>query len=359
MATAMTPLLRNMNSYYSNKIEGQHATPVSIEQALETHYSPDSGDRDKQFAAIAHIRAEEALESEWSDLRAEELFAAEKVTAIHRLFFANLPDEYCITSEQQPIIPGAFREEMVKVGNHLAPEADLIPALLNEWGKRYKRVKGSELKLIATACSHQRLAWVHPFIDGNGRVSRLHSHLTLRALGLTDGLWSPLRGFARTRDEYYARLAAADQRRRNELDGRGNLSQEELVKFVHYFLDCCLDQVNFMLGMMAFDGVRSRLRDLLIYLDANPWRIGSDKSIVKPDKVLLALETVALLRPLSRAEFGQIIGESEATVRRITRSLLDFGVLQSASHKDPLSFALPLKSLRFLFPRLWPEVDLE
>jgi hypothetical protein len=111
--------------------------------------------------------------------------------------------------------------------------------------------------------------------------------------------------------------------------------------------------------MMAFDGVRSRLRDMLIYLDANPWRIGSDKSIVKPDKVLLALETVALLRPLSRAEFGQIIGESEATVRRITRSLLDFGVLQSASHKDPLSFALPLKSLRFLFPRLWPEVDLE
>ncbi|SAL24156.1 Fic family protein [Caballeronia humi] len=359
MATAMTPLLRNMNSYYSNKIEGQHTTPASIEQALKTHYSPDSGERGKQFAAIAHIRAEEALETVWSDLRAEELFDAEKVTAIHRLFFANLPDEYCITSDQKPIIPGAFREEMVKVGNHLAPEADLIPALLNEWGKRYKRVKGSEGQLIATACSHQRLAWVHPFIDGNGRVCRLHSHLTLRALGLTDGLWSPLRGFARTHDEYYARLAAADSRRRNDLDGRGNLSQEELVKFVHYFLDCCLDQVNFMLGMTAFDGVRSRLRDLLIYLDANPWRIGSDKSIVKPDKALLALETVALLRPLSRAEFGQIIGESEATVRRITRSLLDFGVLQSASHKDPLSFALPLKSLRFLFPRLWPEVDTE
>jgi Fic family protein len=78
---------------------------------------------------------------------------------------------------------------------------------------------------------------------------------------------------------------------------------------------------------------------------------------VKPDKALLALEAVALLRPLSRAEFSRILGESDATSRRITRSLLDFGILQSATHRDPLSFALPLKSLRFVFPRLWPEVD--
>jgi Fic family protein len=357
VAAALAPLLRSMNSYYSNKIEGQHTTPASIERALETHYSHDSDERGRQFAAIAHIRAEEALEAKWRDLRAEALFDTDKVTLIHRLFFESLPAESRVTSEHQQIVPGALRDRMVKVGNHLAPPAELIPDLLREWSTRYTRIKGSELQLIATACSHQRLAWVHPFIDGNGRVCRLHSHLTLHALGLTDGLWSPLRGFARTHDEYYARLAAADQRRRNDLDGRGNLSQEELVRFVHYFLDCCLDQVDFMLGMLAFDGIRSRLRDLLVYLDANPWQVGSERSVVKPDKALLALEAVALLRPLSRAEFSRILGESDATSRRITRSLLDFGILQSATHRDPLSFALPLKSLRFVFPRLWPEVD--
>ena len=42
--------------------------------------------------------------------------------------------------------------------------------------------------------AHQRLAWIHPFRDGNGRVARLHTHLVLGKLGLTNGLWSPLRG---------------------------------------------------------------------------------------------------------------------------------------------------------------------
>ncbi|MFC4704563.1 MULTISPECIES: hypothetical protein [Paraburkholderia] len=48
---------------------------------------------------------------------------------------------------------------------------------------------------------------------------------------------------------------------------------------------------------------------------------------------------------------------SDVLARRITRTLLDFGLLESPSLRGAFSFALPLKSLRFLFPRLWPEVD--
>jgi hypothetical protein len=186
---------------------------------------------------------------------------------------------------------------------------------------------------------------------------RLHSHLVLHALELTDGLWSPLRGFARTHDAYYRRLSAADQQRRNDLDGRGNLSQEELVKFIHYFLDCCIDQVDFMLRMMDFDGLRDRLRDMLLYLDANPWAIKSEKSLIRPEQTMLALETVARMRPLTRAEFSQTLGGSDSANRRIIRSLLDFGILHTDGHRGVLTFSLPLASLRFLFPKLWPEVD--
>ncbi|OJY22124.1 Fic family protein [Pandoraea sp. 64-18] len=359
VADALVPLLRNMNSYYTNKIEGQHTTPAKIQQALEQHYSLDTEEHKKQLMATAHIHAEEQLEKQWKDVSASEMFNAERVRTIHRLFFEALPEKFRLTNEGDLIRPGEFREKDVTVGKHMAPPVDLIPQLMEEWEKRYSRIKASEYQLIATACSHHRLAWIHPFIDGNGRVCRLHSHLTLHASGLTDGLWSPLRGFARTHDEYYARLAAADMSRRNDLDGRGNLSQEELVKFINYFLNCCLDQVNFMLKMMEFGGFTARLRDLLYHLDANPWQIGSDKSVIRPEKSALALEFIARSRPLSRAEFAQILGESDATARRITRSLLDFGILRSDSHRDDLSFALPLKSLRFLFPKLWPEVDSE
>jgi len=356
---ALAPLLRSMNSYYSNKIEGQHTTPTSIENALKLDWSSDQNEYKKQLMAVAHIATEHLLEDEWRALPAHELFDPEKVKRIHQLFFEGMPEEFRFTDEGEPIHPGVMREKEVQVGRHVAPPIDLIQRMLQEWAVRYQRVKGFEHQLIATACSHHRLAWVHPFIDGNGRVCRLHSHLVLCASGLTDGLWSPLRGFARTHDEYYLRLAAADQQRRNDLDGRGNLSQEELVKFVHYFLDCCLDQVEYMLHMMDFEGFRARLRDMLLYLEMNPWSMGSEKSVIKHEKTMLALEMVASLRSLSRAEFAQIVGESEATTRRIIRSLLSFGILQSSSHKDNLSFALPLKSLRFLFPKLWPEVDIE
>ena len=90
----------------------------------------------------------------------------------------------------------------------------------------YGRVSGFDDLLIKAACAHQRLAWVHPFVDGNGRAARLQTHCAL--LPISFGLWSANRGLARRRDEYYARLAVADEPRRGDLDGRGNLSEEGL-----------------------------------------------------------------------------------------------------------------------------------
>lgn len=355
--SALAPLLRSMNAYYSNKIEGQHTTPTSIEHALRNEWSSDQNDYKKQLIAVAHVGAELLLDDEWRTLPAHELFDPQKIKRIHQLLFEGVPEALRLTDEGVPIDPGVIRDKQLQVGGHVAPPVDLMQCMMQEWAVSYQQVKGVEHQTIATACSHHRLAWVHPFIDGNGRVCRLHSHLMLQAVGLTDGLWSPSRGFARTQGEYYRRLAAADRKRHNDLDGRGGLSEEELVKFVHYFLDCCLDQVDYMLRMMDYEGFRTRLRDLLLYLEMNPWDMGSESSVIKYKKTVLALEMVASLRPISRAEFAQIVGESEATTRRIIRSLLSFGILQSSSHKGDLSLALPLKSLHILFPRLWPEVD--
>ncbi|MGV2291376.1 Fic family protein [Trinickia sp. YCB016] len=359
LAEATVPQLRAMNSYYTNKIEGQHTTPAKIEAALKRDYSADDVERKKQQLAMAHIATESALEDEWSALPVAALFEPARVSTIHERFFSYLPAGERAFDEGDPIVPGELRKVDVTVGNHLAPEPEMIEPLLNAWAARYARIRVKEYQLIGIACSHHRLTWVHPFVDGNGRAARLHSHLALRAADLTHGLWSPLRGLAREHEQYYARLSGADQTRRNDLDGRGNLSQEGLVQFAQFFLDCCLDQVSFMVRMTEFDGVANRLLDLLRYLDSNPWTIGSEKSVIKPEASALAMEFVALRRAVSRAEFTQMLGVSDVLARRILRSLLDFGLLTSPSHRGELSFALPLRSLRFLFPRLWPEVDQE
>jgi len=359
LAAALVPQLRLMNSYYTNKIEGQHTTPARIEAALREQYSADIVERKKQHLALAHIATEIGLEDDWETLSVAALFEPARLSTLHEWFFSLLPADERFTSEGAPIIPGELRKVDVTVGRHLAPEPGMIAPLLDAWARRYARIRAREYQLIAIACSHHRLAWVHPFTDGNGRVARLHSHLALRAAGLTHGLWSPLRGLAREHAQYYARLSEADQTRRNDLDGRGNLSQEGLVRFAQFFLDCCLDQLSFMVRMTGFEGITDRLRDLLRYLDSNPWSIGSEKSVIKPETTALAMEFVMLRRAVTRAEFAQMLGVSDVLARRITRSLLDFGLLEAPSPRGDLSFGLPLKSLRLLFPRLWPEVDQE
>ncbi|WP_347558309.1 Fic family protein [Robbsia sp. KACC 23696] len=360
MARALIPQLRAMNSYYTNKIEGQHTTPAKIEAALNRHYAVDDAERKKQLFAMAHIEAESTLEQDWAGLTVSALFEPERISVLHDRFFAFLPAEDRFTGEGEAILPGEIRQSDVTVGRHLAPRPELIEPLLNAWATRYARIRGREYQLIGIACSHHRLTWIHPFVDGNGRVARLHSHLALRAAALTHGLWSPLRGLARSHAEYYARLSAADQSRRNDLDGRGNLSQEGLVQFVEFFLDCCIDQAEFMVRMTDFDGITERTKDLLHYLEAHPWALGSEKSVIKADAAVLPMEFVMRTRAATRAEFGQMLGNvSDVNKRRIVRSLQDFGLLDAPTHRGDLTFSLPLRSLRFLFPKLWPEVDQE
>ena len=107
-----------------------------------------------------------------------------------------------------------------------------IGGFIERWAAVYGSVRRGEAALVAMAVAHHRLGWIHPFVDGNGRVMRLHCHALLSSLGYTGGLWSPLRGFARTVDRYYALLAAAEEPRHGDLDGRGNLSQAALVAWI-------------------------------------------------------------------------------------------------------------------------------
>ena len=55
-------LLRGMNSYYTNRIEGQHTRPLEIEQALNQDFSNDPATANKQKLALAHMAVERQVE---------------------------------------------------------------------------------------------------------------------------------------------------------------------------------------------------------------------------------------------------------------------------------------------------------
>ena len=352
VSVELRALLRGMNSYYTNRIEGQHTRPHEIERALRKDFSSDTALAARQRLAVAHIEAEAAIELRCQgDAGARWLYSADAVQALHRELFARLPATDLLTPEGEVIVPGELRLRDVKVGQHVAPAHASVPGFIDRWAGFYGEVRRGEASLLALAAAHQRLGWIHPFIDGNGRVMRLHTHALLNALGYTNGLWSPLRGFARSTERYYALLAAADLPRRGDLDGRGNLSEQALVDWIDYVLDVCLDQVRFMAGLLDLSAMERRIAACLAFEEAT-LRSGVRREAMRPLHYLFLTGG-----ELERGEFKAMTGLGDRTAVSALSALVKRGLLKSDTPQGRVRFALPLHALRFYFPALWPEAE--
>ena len=133
----------------------------------------------------------------------------------------------------------------MKVGQHVAVSPGALPRFLARFAEGYGGLGKVDL-LVSAAAAHHRLLWMHPFLDGNGRVARLMSHAMLLGILDTGAVWSAARGLARNVQQYKTLLANCDWTRRNDFDGRGTLSEEALAELTRFFLTVCIDQVDFM-----------------------------------------------------------------------------------------------------------------
>jgi Fic family protein len=345
-------LLRSMNSYYTNRIEGQHTRPYEIDQALRKDFSSNAALAARQRLAVAHIDAEQALEQQYLGPEgAIALYSSDAVENIHRELFAKLPANDLTTPDGEALVPGKLRLREVTVGAHLAPTHTSIHSFLERWATFYGGVRRGEAALVAVAAAHQRLGWVHPFVDGNGRVMRLHTHLVLNALGYTGGLWSPLRGFARNTERYYAFLSNADASRQGALDGRGNLSEAALIAWINYVLDTCIDQASFMASLLDFESMKARIEACLVF----------EATVVKQGVRQESLRGLHYLflsgEEITRGDFKAMLGMSDRGATDALGALVKRGFLRSNSPQGKVRFGLPQHALRFLFPRLWPEAE--
>ena len=340
---SLRELVREMNSYYSNRIEGQSTHPHNIGRALRRDFSDKPDVARLQRVALAHIDAERALESA-VESGASALSSA-FIQQAHGELYSRLDESDRFTAEGEVIQPGQWRTRQVAVGRHEPPPPDALAAFLERFDQVYARPHLLEDQLIVAAAAHQRMAWIHPFIDGNGRACRLQTHCALWPL--SSGLWSVSRGLARRRDEYYERLDAADAPRQGDLDGRGNLSEKELRRWCEWFVGICEDQVSFMTRMFHLDGMKTRIQALISF------RAAHDKRI-RPDAAL-PLYHLFLAGPTARGEFQQMTGLGERTARTLLSQLIETGLVTSTGHVAPVRFAFPLDALQFLLPELYPE----
>jgi len=347
LLSSLADLVRSMNCYYSNLIEGHDTHPVDIERALKNDYSKDAKKRDLQLEAKAHITVQRWIDA--GNLKGRVL-TADSILEIHRRFGELLPGDLLwiedpVTKKRIKLTPGELRHRDVEIGKHVAISPGAVPRFLKRFEEAYNKLGKTET-ILAAAAAHHRLVWIHPFLDGNGRVARLMSHATLLEALDTGAVWSIARGLARNVDSYKAHLAACDMTRRNDLDGRGNLSEESLAEFTKFFLTTCIDQVTFMEGLMQPDQLRARI---LLWAEEE---IRFDKL---PPKSGAVLEALLYRGELPRGDAAAIVGTGERQARRVVSALLEQGVLTSESTRAPLRLAFPATLASRWMPGLFPE----
>src|SRR5947208_4244768 len=259
MLPALVNLVRAMNCYYSNLIEGHDTHPVDIERALKNDYSNDARKRDLQLEAKAHINVQKWIDGGGLKGRA---LTSDGIREIHRRFCELLPEDLLWvedpkSKERIKVVPGELRHRDVKVGMHIPVSPGAVPRFLGRFEEVYGHLNRTD-SILGAAAAHHRLVWIHPFLDGNGRVARLISHAMLLETLDTGAVWSVARGLARKVEDYKKHLADCDSPRRNDLDGRGALSEEALARFVNFFLGMCIDQGEIIEGFMQPEKLSER-----------------------------------------------------------------------------------------------------
>src|SRR6267154_554544 len=348
LLNSLADLVRSMNCYYSNLIEGHNTHPVDIERALKNDYSKEPHKRNLQLEAKAHITVQKWIDG--GGLRNGRAISEDGICEIHRHFCAELPEELLWvedpdTKERIKIVPGELRRRDVKVGNHVPISPGAIPRFLNRFEHVYGHL-GKTDAILGAAPGHHRLLWIHPFLDGNGRVARLMSHAVLLETLDTGAVWSAARGLARKVAEYKRHLAACDSPRRNDLDGRGALSEEALAAFTKFFLEVCVDQVEFMEGLTQPDALRARI--LL-------WAEEQIKLSKLPPSSGRVLEAVLYRGNLPRSAVASVAGASTRTATRVVSALTETGVLTSDTPYAPVRLVFPAALAERWMPGLFPE----
>lgn len=353
-------LLRIANSYYSNLIEGHHTRPADIERAMHDDFDTDPKKKDLQKEAKAHIEIQRDMEAKIEGDPSIAVTSPAFLKGIHQGFYERVPKDLRHTvdpetGKKEEVVPGEFRKHLVQVGRHFPPQADSIDGMMHRFAEAYDPARLSRVgRVIAFATSHHRLMWIHPFLDGNGRVARLYSSAYARRAGLEgEGLWSISRGLARARKEYYSQLAGADAVRHSDTDGRGALSEKALSEFAEFFLRTAIDQVNYMRDVLQPTNLSNRVR---AYSELR--RTGALKmkeALVWKPEMGLVLESVAVRGELSRTDIQRLTGFPERTARRMTQALVKDGLLESDSSRTPFRLGFPAHAVGVYFPNLYPE----
>ena len=184
MLSAYRPLppetLKSLREYYrvgltytSNALEGNSLTESETKVVIEDGLTIEGKPLRDHYEAVGHAKAYDYV----YQITEKEGLTEENILNLHRLFYQQIDAEKA----------GHYRNVKVYIsGSRYAVAA--VSKIPTEMQKLVKWYNANEKKLHPielAATLHQRFVFIHPFVDGNGRVARLLMNLALLRNGFT------------------------------------------------------------------------------------------------------------------------------------------------------------------------------
>jgi Fic family protein len=197
-----------LESLGSARIEGNHTTLAEfVEKIIENPSRVTKIEKDREIFNI-----ERAIDFIEKNVEATTKIDRALVSEIHKILVEGLTPS---PNGEGSRFPGKLRPVNVLIGEskHIPPDAVKVQEYFNELIDFINQPLDAQYHLLVIALSHHRMAWIHPFDNGNGRLVRMFTYALLIKQGFkvkSGRILNPAAIFCMDRNKYYDMLALAD-----------------------------------------------------------------------------------------------------------------------------------------------------
>lgn len=217
----ITQALELEYTFESNRIEGNTLTLRETDLVINEGLTVSGKSMREHLEAINHQEAigyiKQLMEKGFS-------FSERELFTIHNLILRGIIPEDA----------GRYRrvQVMIKGSSHMPPQPYLVAKDMEDYFIWYETHKNKLHPVILAAEMHERLVTIHPFIDGNGRTSRLVMNLILLQHGY---VIANIKGDYDNRMKYYTALETAQTKGNKEdfLLFIAQIEKESLERYIN------------------------------------------------------------------------------------------------------------------------------
>lgn len=201
-------IFQMMESLGSARIEGNHTTLAEFVEKIIDQIPKDT--KEESVREIFNI--ERAIKFIEDNISENGKITRAHISELHKIIVDGLTPP---NSGEGSNYPGDLRPINVGIqgSSHVPPDKVKVPEYFDELIAFVNADTDPQNHLLVTALSHHRMAWIHPFDNGNGRLIRMFTYALLIKQGFkvhNGRILNPTAIFCMDRNEYYRNLGLAD-----------------------------------------------------------------------------------------------------------------------------------------------------